>query len=126
MWSIGFFIPTLVYSRVSMGSAGIAAFCSILGWRVLTLHGGRFASRFFRSRRRVAIVGVGERAKSLADLILEDSIAGYDFVGYATMPGEGVDLPFARIGLRSCPSRWLENGFAPVIVAVDENAYIRH
>lgn len=125
-FSVSFFIREEAYSRVVFGITAALGVSLLPGWRLLFAHGGKVFSRIVVGPKRVAVVGVGERARSLADLIQTEQIAGYEFVGFIQLGGGRPprDLRSNCIGdLKGLKNVVAKADLHTVIVAVEEGAY---
>ncbi len=81
-FSVSFFMKEEAYSRVVFGFTALLCLILLPGWRLFVQHGGRFLSRIMGANKRVAIIGVNEKARQLALLIEADQLPGYEFLGF--------------------------------------------
>jgi GT2 family glycosyltransferase len=125
-FSFSFFIQEEAYSRVAFAFAAFFSIVSLTGWRFLSIQGGRLLSRVMGSTKRVAILGSNDRARKLAQLIQQDRIEGYEFVGFIGM-GSGQtsqDIMQNMIGdLQTLASIVKKVELQGVVIALEEGSF---
>lgn len=125
-FSVSFFIREEAYSRVVFAITAALGVTALPGWRLLLAQGGKVLSRIVVGPKRVAVVGLGDRAKTLAKLIQQEQIPGYEFVGFIQLGGTRPprELRASCIGdLKSLKNLVSKADLHAVIVAVEEGAY---
>jgi O-antigen biosynthesis protein len=125
-FSLSFFIREEAYSRVVFGITAAIGVSILPGWRWVLSQGGRVLTRIVVGPKRVAVVGVGERARTLAELIQGEQIQGLEFVGFIQLGGARPprDLRGSCIGdLKGLKNLVGKADLHQVIVAVEEGAY---
>ncbi len=125
-FSFSFFIRERVYSRIVFLFTALFSVALLLGWRLAGNHGGRFWRKVMGAMKRVAILGTDSRARGLADLIQNESLDGYEFVGFIHFSPEPVP-PEVRanvIGdLTTLSSLAHKLDLQAVIIALEEGTY---
>ncbi len=126
-FALGYFIREGYYSRIVFGATGLLSIIALSGWRTLITHGGHFLGKIMGSMKRVAIIGLNDRARQLADLMENEKLRGYEFVGFLSLtPPIRLSQEMRRnfIGdISSLPSLAKKVELDQVIVAVEEGAY---
>ncbi len=125
-FALSFFIREEAYSRVTFALAALFSIGSLTAWRFLTATGSRFLAKVMGSTKRVAILGSNGRARRLAELIQQDQLDGYEFVGFINMGGNRSlqDISQNLIGdLQSLPAIVKKVELHGVVIAVDEGAF---
>jgi GT2 family glycosyltransferase len=125
-FAFGFFIREEAYSRVAFAFAALFSIVSLISWRFLSIQGGRFFSKIMGGTKRVAILGNNARARKLADLIQNERLEGYEFVGFIRLGAGRVsqDIMQNLIGdLSTLPSIVNKVELQGVIIAVEEGAF---
>ncbi len=125
-FSVSFFIREEAYSRVVFGITALIGVTLLPGWRLLLTQGGKVLSRIVVGPKRLAIVGMGERGRGLADLVQTEQVPGYEFVGFINLgPSRPPrDLRPNCIGdLTSLKNLVAKADLHTVIIAVEEGAY---
>jgi GT2 family glycosyltransferase len=125
-FAMSFFIREEAYSRVAFAFAAVLSIASLTAWRFLSIQGGRFFAKVMGSTKRIAILGNNARALRLADLILQDRLAGYEFVGFikwgqGRVPQEIMQNMIGDLG--TLPSIVRKVELQGVVIAVDEGAF---
>jgi FlaA1/EpsC-like NDP-sugar epimerase len=125
-FSLSFFIREEAFSRVAFAFAAVLSIASLTAWRFLSIQGGRFFAKIMGSTKRIAILGNNARARRLADLIQQDRLSGYEFVGFikwgaGRVPQEIVQNLIGDLG--TLPSIARKVDLQGVIIAVDEGAF---
>jgi GT2 family glycosyltransferase len=124
--AFGFFFHEHAFSRIVFGITGLISPLLVVGWRWLGERAGRLFRRIMGGAKRVALLGTGPRAQSLAGLIQGEALEGYECVGFihfppgpvpaAVRPGVIGDLD----GLGALARKLDLQG---VIIALEEDAY---
>jgi len=125
-FSLSFFIREEAYSRVAFAFAALFSIASLTAWRFLSIQGGLFFSKVMGSTKRVAILGNNARARRLADLIQQERLAGYEFVGFIKLGAGRVPQEIMQnlIGdLGTLPSIVRKVDLQGVVIAVEEGAF---
>jgi GT2 family glycosyltransferase len=125
-FTLSFFFKEQAYSRVVFGLTGVISMASLVGWRLLANHGGRLLRKIMGSVRRTAIVGTDERAQLLAELIQDEKLDGYEFVGFIQYPPGRPprDVSPNVIGdLLTLENLVKKMDLQSLIIAVEERAY---
>ncbi|MEO6096313.1 MAG: glycosyltransferase family 2 protein [Fibrobacteria bacterium] len=125
-FAFSFFIREEAYSRVAFALAALFSIASLTSWRFLSIQGGRFFSKIMGGTKRVAILGNNARARKLADLIQNERLEGYEFVGFIRLGAGRVpqDIMQNLIGdLSTLPSIVKKVELQGVIIAVEEGAF---
>ncbi len=125
-FSISFFFREQGYSRIAFGLTAIFSILWVAGWRSVSEHGGKLFRRIMGGAKRVAILGTGPRALALAQLIQNESLEGYEYVGFIHFPAGPVPLEvrpnvIGDIDALAALTRKLE--LQGVIIALDEGTY---
>ncbi|MEO7426938.1 MAG: hypothetical protein ABI036_17250, partial [Fibrobacteria bacterium] len=125
-FAFSFFIREEAYSRVAFAFAALFSILSLTAWRFLAIQGGKIFSKIMGSTKRIAILGNNLRAKKLADLIVQEHLEGYEFVGFIRLGNDRVsqDIMQNLIGdLSTLPSIVKKVELQGVIIAVEEGAF---
>ncbi|MDB5049971.1 MAG: putative glycosyltransferase [Fibrobacteres bacterium] len=125
-FALSFFIREEAYSRVAFAFAALFSIVSLISWRFLSIQGGKFFNKIMGSTKRIAILGNDTRAKKLADLILQERLEGYEFVGFIKLGSGRVsqDIMQNLIGDLSTLSSIVNKvELQGVIIAVEEGAF---
>jgi FlaA1/EpsC-like NDP-sugar epimerase len=125
-FALSFFIREEAYSRVAFAFAALFSIVSLISWRFLSIQGGKFFNKIMGSTKRIAILGNDTRAKKLADLILQERLEGYEFVGFIKLGSGRVsqDIMQNLIGdLSTLASIVNKVELQGVIIAVEEGAF---
>ncbi len=125
-FAFSFFIREEAYSRVAFALAALFSIFSLTAWRFLAIQGGKIFAKIMGSTKRIAIVGNNTRAKKLADLIVQEHLEGYEFVGFIKLGAGRVsqDIMQNLIGdLNTLPSIVNKVELQGVIIAVEEGAF---
>lgn len=125
-FSLSFFIREEAYSRVAFAFAALFSIGSLTAWRFLSIQGGLFFAKVMGSTKRIAILGCNPRARKLADLIQQERLSGYEFVGFIKLDAGRVpqDIMQNMIGdLATLPSIVRKVDLQGVVIAVDEGAF---
>jgi GT2 family glycosyltransferase len=125
-FSLSFFIREEAFSRVAFAFAAVLSIASLTAWRFLSIQGGKFFAKVMGSTKRIAILGNNARARRLADLIQQERLAGYEFVGFIKWGGgrASQDILQNLIGdLGTLPSIARKVELQGVIIAVEEGAF---
>jgi GT2 family glycosyltransferase len=125
-FAFSFFIREEAYSRVAFAFAALFSIVSLTAWRFLAIQGGKFFTKIMGATKRVAILGNSTRARKLADLIVQERLEGYEFVGFLKLGGGRVsqDLMQNLIGdLATLSSIVNKVELQGVIIAVEEGAF---
>ncbi len=126
-FAFSYFFREEAYSRIVFAATAFLSILTLSGWRSLITHGGHFIGKIMGSMKRVAIIGISERATQLAELMENEQLRGYEFVGFLSL------IPPARLShevrqnligdVNSLPSLAKKVELDQVIVAVEEGAY---
>ncbi len=125
-FSCSFFMKERAYSRVVFALAAVISLALLMGWRLVLSHGGRFWRRVLGDVKRVAILGTNARAQDLADLIVNEKLEGYEFVGFLQFPRGPIPRAMREnvIGdIDALHSLARKLDLQGVIIALDEDAY---
>ena len=125
-FALSYFIREEAYSRVAFSGAAFFSIASLTAWRFLTIQGSRFLAKIMGSTKRVAILGSNARARKLADIIQQERLEGYEFVGFISMgPGRASqEIMQNLIGdLHTLPSIVKKVELQGVIIALEEGAF---
>ena len=125
-FSLSFFIREEAYSRVAFAFAALFSIVSLTAWRFMGIQGGKFVAKVMGSTKRIAILGNNSRARKLADLIQQDKLEGYEFVGFIKLGAGRVsqDIMQNLIGdLSTLPSIVKKVELQGVVIAVEEGAF---
>jgi GT2 family glycosyltransferase len=125
-FSIGFFLHEVAFSRIVFGATGLVSALCIAGWRWFGEGGGRLFRRIMGGTKRVAILGTGARAQTLAGLIHGNALEGYECVGFIHFPLGPVSATIGHsvIGdLNAVSSLARKLDLQGVIIALEEDAY---
>lgn len=125
-FALSFFIQEEAYSRVAFALAALFSIVSLTSWRFLGIQGGKFFSKIMGSTKRIAILGNNARARRLAELIQQERLDGYEFVGYIKLGAGRVsqDIMQNMIGdLSTLPSIVKKVELQGLIIAVEEGAF---
>jgi GT2 family glycosyltransferase len=125
-FSLSFFIREEAYSRVAFAFAALFSIASLTAWRFLSIQGGKFFAKVMGSTKRIAILGNNARARRLADLMQQERLAGYEFVGFIKLGAGRVsqDIMQNLIGdLNTLPSIVRKVDLQGVVIAVEEGAF---
>jgi FlaA1/EpsC-like NDP-sugar epimerase len=125
-FALSFFLKEEAYSRVAFALTGLFSIASLTFWRVLTIQGGRFINRIMGGIKRVAIIGDDERARRLAELIEQEHLEGYEFVGFIGLDARSLSPEMRQnlIGdLLTLPAMVRKAELQGVIIAVEEGAF---
>jgi O-antigen biosynthesis protein len=125
-FALSFFIREEAYSRVAFALAALFSILSLTAWRFMAIQGGRIFVKIMGSTKRIAILGNNLRAKKLADLISQEHLEGYEFVGFIRLGAGRVsqDIMQNLIGdLSTLPSIIKKVELQCVIIAVEEGAF---
>ncbi len=125
-FALSFFIREEAFSRVAFAFAAILSIACLTAWRFLSIQGGRFFTKVMGSTKRIAILGNNARARRLADLIQQERLAGYEFVGFikwgaGRVPQEIMQNMIGDLG--TLPSIVRKVDLQGVVIAVDEGAF---
>jgi FlaA1/EpsC-like NDP-sugar epimerase len=125
-FSLSFFIREEAYSRVAFAFAALFSIGSLIAWRFVSIQGGLFFAKVMGSTKRIAILGNSARARKLADLIQQERLSGFEFVGFIKLEGGRVpqDIMQNMIGdLATLPSIVRKVDLQGVVIAVEEGAF---
>ncbi|HKP95637.1 MAG TPA: glycosyltransferase [Fibrobacteria bacterium] len=125
-FALSFFIREEAYSRVAFALAALFSIVSLSAWRFLAVQGGKIFAKIMGSTKRVAILGNNLRAKKLAELIQQERLEGYEFVGFIKLGAGRVsqDIMQNLIGDLSTLSSIVNKvELQGVIIAVEEGAF---
>lgn len=125
-FAFSFFFREEAFSRVAFAFAALFSIASLTSWRFLTIQGGKFFTKIMGGTKRIAILGNNARARKLADLIQQESLEGYEFVGFIKLGAGRVsqDIMQNLIGdLSTLPSIVKKVELQGVIIAVEEGAF---
>jgi FlaA1/EpsC-like NDP-sugar epimerase len=125
-FALSFFIQEEAYSRVAFALAALFSIVSLTSWRFLGIQGGKFFSKVMVGTKRIAILGNNSRARRLAELIQQERLDGYEFVGYIKLGAGRVsqDIMQNLIGdLSTLPSIVKKVELQGLIIAVEEGAF---
>jgi GT2 family glycosyltransferase len=125
-FAMSFFIREEAYSRVAFALAALFSIGSLTAWRFLAIQGGRFFAKIMGSTKRIAIIGEDERAHKLSELIQQERLAGYEFVGFIRLGSGKVsqDVRQNLIGdLHTLGSIIKKVDIQGVVIAVEEGAF---
>jgi len=125
-FSVSFFLREEAYSRVVFAITALIGITLLPGWRILLSQGGLVLARIVVGPKRVALVGMGERSQALAEMIQNDLIPGYEFVGYIQLRESSPpkELRASCIGnLKELKNLVSKADLHTVIVVVEEGAY---
>lgn len=125
-YAVSFFFKEEAYSRVAFALAGLLSIASLTAWRFLTVQGGKFVVRIMGGLKRVAVIGDDERALALSELLQQERLEGYEFVGFIGLEPRRMSPEMRRnlIGdLNTLPSIVRKAEVQAVIIAVEEGAF---
>ncbi|HLP42365.1 MAG TPA: hypothetical protein VK465_12730, partial [Fibrobacteria bacterium] len=125
-FALSFFIQEEAYSRVAFALSAFLSIVSLTGWRFLTAQGGRFMTRIMGGTKRVVVIGDDERAWALAELIQQERLDGYEFVGFVGLEPRRMSPEMRRnlIGdLHTLPSVVSKAEIHGAIIALEEGAF---
>jgi GT2 family glycosyltransferase len=125
-FALSFFIQEEAYSRVAFALAALFSIASLTAWRFLSVQGGRFLAKVMGGTKRVAVIGDDERAMALSDLIQQERLEGFEFVGFIGLDPRRMSREMRRslIGdLNTLPSVVRKAEVQAVIIAVGEGAF---
>ena len=125
-FSLSFFMKERAYSRIAFLFTALISTALLLGWRVAGNHGGRFWRKIMGGIKRVAILGTDARAQGLAELIQNESLEGYEFVGFIHFPAGPLprEVRANVIGdLETLPNLAHKLDLQAVIIALEEGTY---
>jgi FlaA1/EpsC-like NDP-sugar epimerase len=125
-FALSFFFQEEAFSRVAFALSAVFSIGSLTAWRFLTVTGGRFLSRVMGGLKRVAIIGDDARALALSELIQQEHLEGYEFVGFIGLDSRAQSPEIRRnlIGdLSTLPAIVRKTEAQGVIIAVEEGAF---
>ena len=125
-FSLSFFMHERAFSRIVFGSTALLSTLLLTGWRWVSNQGGKLFRRIMAGSKRVAILGTGPRALALAGLIQDESLEGYECVGFIHFPPGPIPLPVRAnvIGdIDSLASLTRKLELQGVIIVLDEGMY---
>jgi GT2 family glycosyltransferase len=125
-FSLSFFMHERAFSRIVFGLTALVSIFLLTGWRWVTNHGGKLFRRIMAGSKRVAILGTCPRALALAELIQNESLEGYECVGFIPFPSGPVPASVRAnvIGdLDSLSSLTRKLELQGVILVVDDGMY---
>jgi len=125
-FSVSFFFHEFVFSRIVFGATGIASALLVTGWRWFGEGGGRLFRKIMGGSKRVAVLGTGTRAQTLANLIQSEAVEGYECVGFIDFPpgSSPVAMRTGIIGdLDSVGALARKLDLQAVIIALEQDAY---
>ncbi len=125
-FALSFFMQEEAYSRVAFALAALFSIASLTAWRFLTFQGGRFFAKIMGGTKRVAVIGDDARARALADLIQQERLEGFEFVGFVGLEPRRMSQEMRQnlIGdLNTLPAVVRKAEVQGVIFAVEEGAF---
>ncbi len=125
-FALSFFFKEEAFSRVAFALSAVFSIGSLTAWRFLTVTGGRFLSKVMGGLKRVAIIGDDTRALALSELIQQEDLEGYEFVGFIGLDSrtQSPEIRKNLIGdLNTLPAIVRKTEVQCVIIAVEEGAF---
>jgi GT2 family glycosyltransferase len=125
-YAVSFFFKEEAFSRVAFALAGLLSIGSLTAWRFLAAAGGKVASRIMGGLKRVAVIGDDGRALALSELLQQERLEGYEFVGFIGLDARRMPQEMRQnlIGdLNTLPSIVRKADVQGVIIAVEEGAF---
>jgi GT2 family glycosyltransferase len=126
VFSLSFFMKEHAYSRVVFAISSVLSAALLTSWRLAGSHGGRFWRKVVGGVKRVVILGTAARARTLAALIQNETLEGYECVGFIHFPAGPVpqEVRANVIGdLETLPTLARKLDLQAVIIALDEGTY---
>ena len=125
-FALSFFFKEEALSRVAFALSAFFSIGSLTAWRFLSIQGGKFMAKIMGGLKRVAVIGTDERALALSQLIQQERLEGYEFVGFIALEPRGLSQEVRQnlIGdLNTLPSIVRKADVHGVIIAVEEGAF---